>query len=125
MKSDRAGLLTFDEYHFLSSTADEYGWYIRTVENKARIDDFCARGLMAPNGDYKVVTGASKSHIALPEYLSSMDHDSIRYYELSGRGLQVLGEWRHRQRRSHRLYRLFGPVHRDDGRRLPQHCLAG
>jgi hypothetical protein len=86
MKEDYSAIFTAEEMTFLSSDADEYGWYIWTDETRPMIEALCARRLMAANGDFKVV-GHEENHRANLTGQGPRVADAVvRYYELIGTG---------------------------------------
>jgi hypothetical protein len=85
MQNNYSHIFSPAELEYLKSGADDYGWYVWTDETRAIIEGLCARRLMAPNGDFKVISKSGERQANLAGH-ASPTLDILRYYELVGLG---------------------------------------
>ncbi|WP_448951609.1 hypothetical protein [Labrys neptuniae] len=86
MQESHAAIFSAEELEFLSTHADDYGWYLWTDESRPVIEALCARRLMAANGDFKVVPKEGEHRANLEGHAPRAADLVLRYYELIGAG---------------------------------------
>jgi|EndMetStandDraft_6_1072998.scaffolds.fasta_scaffold753373_1 hypothetical protein len=97
MQDNYSAIFTPEEFKFLLSGADEYGWYIWTDETRPIIEALCARRLMAANGDFKVVASEEHRRANLSGHGPRAADSVLRYYELIGVGRIAFHVLQHRR----------------------------